>query len=126
MDHENPYAPPSAKLPAVRPGGKRRGGFWDGNWISFTLLLPFILLCVAKVPLGVADAFLMGDQRDATYNLCMMLALFLGSVAFLVHALALPLIKGYGWGWIPAKLIFLAACWGFVIAVATLMTTIRR
>jgi hypothetical protein len=56
----------------------------------------------------------------------MILALLLGSVAFLVHTLALPLIKGYGWGWVPPKLIFLAACWGILIAVAAFMTAFQR
>ena len=76
------------KAPGVRQSARRRGGFWDGNWISFTLMLPFILLFVARVPLGISDAFLMGDRGDADYNLCMMLALLLGSAAFLVHTLA--------------------------------------
>jgi hypothetical protein len=122
MDLENPYTSPSAMSPGVRLSDRRRGGLWDGNWISFTLLLPFILIFVARVPLGISDAFLMGDRRDADYNLCMILALLLGSVVFLVHTLALPLIKGYGWGWVPPKLIFFAACWGIFIAVELLMT----
>ncbi len=58
--------------------------------------------------------------------LCVMLALLLGSVAFLVHTLPLPLIKGYGWGWVPPKFIFLAACWGIFIAVEALVTTLHR
>jgi hypothetical protein len=40
MELENPYAPPSAKSPAVRPSNRHRGGLWDGNWISFTFLPP--------------------------------------------------------------------------------------
>jgi hypothetical protein len=126
MGCENPYAPPSAQSPGVRRSKRRRGGLWDGNWISFTLLLPFICLFVARVPLGISDAFMMGDRRDADYNLCMILALLLGSVAFFVHTLALPLIKGYGWGWVPPKLIFLAACWGIFIAVAAFMAAFQR
>jgi hypothetical protein len=109
----------------VRPSNRHRGGLWDGNWFSFALLLPFVLLWVARVPLGISDAFLMGDRRDAAYNLCMILALLLGSVAFLVHMLALPLIKGYGWGWVPAKLIFLAACWGMFMAVEAFVTAFQ-
>ena len=89
-------------------------------------MLPFILLFVARVPLGISDAFLMGDRGDADYNLCMMLALLLGSAAFLVHTLALPLSKGYGWGWIPPKLIFLAGRRGILMAVAAFMTAFQR
>jgi hypothetical protein len=126
MDLENQYTPPSAKSTRVRPSSRRRGGFWDGNWISFTLMLPFILLLVARVPLGISDAFLMGDRRDADYNLCMMLALLLGNVAFLAHTLALPSIRGYGWGWVPPKQIFLAACWGIYMAVELLTTEFQR
>ncbi len=126
MDLENPYTPQSAKSPGVRQSARRRGGFWDGNWISFTLMLPFFLMFVARVPLGISDAFLMGDRSDAVYNLCMLLAFFLGSAAFLVHTLALPLSKGYGWGWVPPKLIFLAGCWGILMAVAAFMTASQR
>jgi hypothetical protein len=89
-------------------------------------MLPFIVLCVAKVPLGISDAFLMGDRRDADYNLCMMAALLLGSVAFLVHTLALPVMRGYGWGWVPPKIVFLAACWGIVMAVSAFVTAFQR
>jgi hypothetical protein len=110
----------------VWPNARRRGGFWDGNWISFAMMLPFILLFVARVPLGISDAFLMGDRGDATYNLCMMLALLLGSLAFLVHTLALPLDKGYGWRWVPPKLIFLGACWGIFIVVELFVTRFQR
>jgi hypothetical protein len=125
MDLENPYAPPSTKSPAVRLSDRRRGGLWDGNWITFALLLPFISLLIARVPLGVSDAFLMGDRWDANYNLCMMLALLLGSLAFLVHTLALPLYKGYGWRWVAPKLIILAAWWGIFFGVLALMTAIQ-
>jgi hypothetical protein len=122
MDPEGFFTSPSAKSPRVRSSARRRGGFWDGNWISFTLMVPFIALCVARVPLGISDAFLMGDRRDADYNVCMMLALLLGSVAFLVHTFALPSDRGYGWGWVPPKIIFLAACWAIFVAVEAFVT----
>ena len=114
--------PAVTKSPGVRSSPRRRGGFWDGNWFTFALMLPFILLFVARVPLGISDAFLMGDRRDAEYNLWMMAALLLGSATFVVHTFVQPLMRGYGSGWVPPKLLFLAACWGIVIAVTAFMT----
>ena len=48
MDLENPFATPLDKLPGIRPSNRHRGGFWDGNWISFALLSPFLLLLGAR------------------------------------------------------------------------------
>jgi hypothetical protein len=33
--------------------------------------------------------------------------------------------KGYGWGWVPPKLIFLAACWVIFIAVEAFVTAFQ-
>jgi len=99
------------------PSKSHNAGFCDGHWISFTFLLPFIVMLVMHDFLGMSDAFLMGDRSDALYNLCMLLALPLGSLAFIVHTFALPLVRGRGWGWVPPKLIFLGAYWGVVFAV---------
>ena len=78
-------------------------GFWDGNWITFAMMLPYTILFVVHEALGISDAALGGDRRDAEYNLWMMLALLLGSLCFLVHTFVLPLVKGGGWGWVAAK-----------------------
>jgi len=105
------------ELHGVRPSKTSGAGFWDGNWITFTFLLPYVIMFVVHEALGISDAFLMGDRSDATYNLGMMLALFLGSLAFLAHTFALPLAKGRGWGWVAPKLLFFGACWGATFAV---------
>jgi hypothetical protein len=112
--------------PGAKPSARRHGGFWDGNWFSFIFMLPFILLLVARVPLGISDAFLMGDRSDADYNLWTILSLVFGSLAFVVHTLALPSIKGYGWEWVPAKLAFIGACWMILMAFATFMAAFTR
>jgi hypothetical protein len=109
----------------IGPSKRRRGGFWDGNWITFSFVLPFFLMNLARVPLGISDAFLMGDRGDATYNLCMGLGLFFGSMAFLAHTFVLPIIKGYGWGWIAPKLMFLAAVWCSVFVVSWLLNNLH-
>jgi hypothetical protein len=113
---------PSDEVDGVGPSKLRRGGFWDGNWITFTFLMPAVLMCVGHVVLGISNAALMGDRFDATYNLVMELVLFLGSCAFVVHAFALPLTKGYGWRWVAPKLIFMAFVWAASISVLTFMS----
>ena len=95
-----------------------------GNAVGWGL--PFILLLVARVPLGISDAFLMGDRSDADYNLWTILSFVFGSLAFVVHTLVLPSIKGYGWGWVPAKLAFIGACWVILMAFATFMAAFTR
>jgi hypothetical protein len=99
----------------VGPSKTTRAGFWDGNWITFTFLLPYVIMRAAHEPLGISNALLMGDRNDALYNLCMLLALALGNLAFLVHTFALPLVKGQGWGWVAPKLLFLGAFWGAIL-----------
>jgi hypothetical protein len=89
-------------------------------------MLPYCILLVLHEVLGISDAALMGDRGDAVYNLWMMLALFLGSLVFLVHTFALPLVKGRGGGWVAPKLLFLGACWGaYFAALALRGDTIR-
>ncbi len=63
-------------------------------------------------PLGMTDAFLMGDRVSANYNLLTFAALFLGSLAFVIYALALPIVKGRGWRWVMPEIIFLVVFWG--------------
>jgi hypothetical protein len=117
--------PPLADvLDGVGPSKRHQGGFWGGNWISFVLLLPALVMNLARVPLGISDAFLMGDRSDADYNLLMGLALFLGSFACLLHSFVLPLVKGYGWGWVVPKLIFLGAVWYSMFVVSMLVPPI--
>jgi hypothetical protein len=87
--------PPLGHAPASQCRIKSRGaGFWDGHWIGFLFLLPFVVMFVLHDPLGMTDAFLMGDRASADYNLMTFAALLLGSLAFVVYALALPIVKG--------------------------------
>ena len=105
----------------VRPSKTSGAGFWDGNWITFTFLLPFVIMRVAREPLGISNAFLMRDPSDGLYNLCMLLTLALGNLAFLVHTFTLPAAKGQGWGWVAPKLLFLGAFWGAIFAAINLL-----
>ena len=79
------------------------------------MMLPYSIMFVVHEALGISDAALGGDRRDAEYNLWMMLALLLGSLCFLVHTFVLPLVKGGGWGWVAPKILFLGACWGALV-----------
>jgi hypothetical protein len=63
----------------------------------------------------MTDAILMGDRGSADYNLKTLAAVILGSVAFVVYAVALPLVRGRGWRWVPPKIIFLVLYWGAVM-----------
>ena len=87
------------------------------------MMLPFCIMFVVYEALGISDAFLMGDQSDAEYNLWWMLALVLGSLCFVVHTFLLPLVKGGGWEWVVPKLLFLGAFWG---ALALLGLCVER
>lgn len=99
----------------ARPITTRDAGFWDGHWIGFLFLLPFVVMIVAHEVLGMSDALLMGnDPRDddaRPYNLLMIAVLYLGSLAFVVYTFALPIMKGRGWRWVFPKLMFLAIYW---------------
>ena len=90
-------------------------------------LLPFVVMFVLHEPLGMTDALLMGDRVSANYNLMTFAAGFFGSLAFVIYAFALPVVKGRGWGWLPAKIIFLVSFWGAVFwAMRTLHSYIRN
>jgi len=69
--------------------------------------------------LGMSNALLGGDTpRDddaRLYNLIMLVTPFLGSLAFVIYAFALPIVKGRGWRWVLPKLIFLVFYWGAVM-----------
>jgi len=95
--------------------------FWDDHWIGFLFLLPFVIMFALHEPLGMTDAFLMGDIVSANYNLMTFAALFFGSSAFVIYAFALPIVKGRGWRWVPPKLIFLVFFWGAVILAMSLI-----
>jgi hypothetical protein len=69
----------------------------------------------------MTDAFLMGDRVSANYNLLTFASLFLGSLAFLIYAFALPIVKGRGWRWVPPKIIFLVFFWTIFILVMSYM-----
>ncbi len=113
-------------LDGVGPSKQHGGRFWSSNWISFALLLPALIMNLARVPLGISDAALMGDRSDAVYNLFFMMpALFLGSIACLIHSFLLPTIKGHGWGWIVPKLIFLGVVWYSMFVVSALVPPIE-
>jgi len=83
----------------------------DGHWIGFLFLLPFVVMFVLHEPLGMTDAFLMGDQVSASYNLMTFAALFFGSWAFVIYAVALPIVKGRGSRWVAPKIVFLVCFW---------------
>ena len=93
--------------------------FWHGHWIGYLFLLPAFAMLVLHEPLGMTDAFLMGDSVSADYNLMTVAALILGSVAFVVYAFALPIVKGRGWEWVPPKIIHLVFFWGAVMLAIT-------
>jgi hypothetical protein len=76
-------------------------------------------------PLGITDAFLMGDRLSADYNLMTLAALTLGSVAFVVYGFALPIVKGGGWRWLPPKIIFLVLFWGAVMLAISCMSLLH-
>jgi hypothetical protein len=99
--------------------------FWDGHWIGYLFLLPAVVTLLLHEPLGMTVAFLMGDQVSADYNLMTLSALTLGSVAFVVYALALPIVKGRGWRWVPPKIIHLICLWGAVILAISCMSLVH-
>ncbi len=76
-------------------------------------------------PAGMTDAFLMGDRVSANYNLLTFAALFLGSLAFVIYALALPIVKGRGWRWVMPEIIFLVVFWGVAILVMSYMSVLH-
>jgi hypothetical protein len=83
-------------------------------------------MLVLHEPLGMTDAFLIGDQVSADYNLMTLGALILGSVAFVVYAFALPIVKGRGWRWVPPKIMHLVCFWGAVTLVISCMSLLNR
>jgi hypothetical protein len=104
-----------------------RREFWgDGHWIGYLFLLPAVVMLVLHEPLGMTDAFLMGDRASADYNLITLAALILGSVAFVVYAFALPIVKGRGWRWVAPKIIHLVCFWGAVMLVISWMSLLHR
>jgi hypothetical protein len=52
-------------------------------------------------------------------------AVLLGSVAFVVFAFALPVVRGQGWRWVPPKLVFLVCFWGAVIMAVNFMSRLH-
>jgi hypothetical protein len=75
-------------------------------------LLPFVVVFGLHDPLGMTDAFLMGDRASAHYNLMTFAVLVFGSLAYVVCAFALPIVKASGWRWIPLKIVFLVLLLG--------------
>jgi hypothetical protein len=99
--------------------------FWDGHWVGYLFLLAAVVMVVLHEPLGMTDTFLMGDKVSADYNLVPLAALILGSVAFVVYAFALPIMKGQGWRWVPPKIIHLVCFWGAVMLVKSCMSLVH-
>jgi hypothetical protein len=95
--------------------------FWDGHWIGYLFLLPALVMLALHEPLGTTDASLMGDRASADY----IAALILGSVAFVVYAFALPIVKGRGWRWVPPKIIHVVCFWGAVMLVRSCMSLLH-
>jgi hypothetical protein len=100
--------------------------FWRDHWIGYLFLLPAVAALVLHEPLGMTDAFLMGDRVSAGYNLMTLAALVLGSVGFVAYAFALPIVKGRGWRWVPPKIIHLACFWGAVMIAISCMRFLHR
>ena len=126
--HRAPVSFDGAELPPLvydprwaQPIKTRDAGFWNGHWIGFVFLLPFVVMLLVHELLGMSDAVLWSnapeDDDARVYNLLMIAALYLGSLAFVVYAFALPILKGHGWRWVLPKLIFLAVYWGGIMAV---------
>ena len=116
--------PESSPLVHERDGSRpiRTRESWDGHWIGFLFLLPGVVKLVLHKPLGMTDAFLMGDRASADYNLMIFVALTAGSMAFVVSAFALPIVKGRGWRWEPPKILFLVPFWGAVMLAISCMS----
>jgi hypothetical protein len=114
----------------ARPGKKKDAGSRIVHGIGFLFLLPFVVMLVIHEYRGMSDALLMGDDpRDEYargYNLLMVVALYLGSFAFLIYTVALPIVTGRCWRWIAPKIIFLAFYWGAVMAVMYLVSLRNR
>jgi hypothetical protein len=126
VPHHAEELPPLAFDPHwAQPIKVREAGFWNGHWPGFVFLLPFLVMLVVHELLGMSDALFAGnDPRDdgaRLYNLLMITALYLGSLAFIVHAFSLPILKGQGWRWILPKLIFLAVYWGAIMVAANFL-----
>ena len=99
--------------------------FWDDHWIGYIFLLPAVVTLVLHEPLGMTDAFLMGGRVSADHTRMTLAALILGSVAFVVYAFALPIVKGRGWRWVPPKIIHLVCFWGAVMLVISCMSLLH-
>jgi hypothetical protein len=98
---------------------------WNGHWIGYLFLLPAVVMFVLHEPLRMTDAFLMGGRVSADHNLMTLDTLILGSVAFVVYAFALPIVKGRGWEWVPPKIIHLVFFWGAVMLVISCMSLLH-
>ena len=113
----------------ARPIRLQDGGFWNAHWIGFVFLVPFLGMLAVHELLGMSDALLwLQDQRDADaqlFNLLMIAVFYLGSLAFVVYAFALPMLKGQGWRWVLPKLIFWAAYWCAIVAVANSLSKLK-
>jgi hypothetical protein len=99
--------------------------FWDGHWIGYLFLLPAVVTLLLYEPLGMTEAFLMGGRVSADRNLTTLSALILGSVAFVVYAFALPIVKGRGWRWVPPKIIHLVCFWAAVMLASSSMSLLH-
>jgi hypothetical protein len=114
----DPELPPLVYDPNwARPSKTPAGGFWNGDWIGFLFLLPFVVMYVIRERLGMSSAYVAGgttwDEFSVEYTLNMLASLRLGSLAFVVYTLAMPVIKGRGWRCVIPKLIFLVFFWLF-------------
>jgi hypothetical protein len=112
----DPELPPLVYDPNwARPSKTPAGGFWNGHWIGFLFLLPFLVMLVAHERLGISWAILGGDtptdDDSRGFNLMLFVAHSLGSLAFVVYAFVLPIENGRGWRWVIPKLIFVAIYW---------------
>ena len=95
----------------------KSGTFWNGHWIGFLFLVPFVVMYVIRELLGMSSTYVAGgttwDEFSVEYTLNMLASLRLGILAFVIYTLAMPVIKGRGWRWVIPKLIFAVSYWLF-------------
>jgi hypothetical protein len=99
--------------------------FWKAHWIGYLFLLPAVVMLALHELLGMTDAFLMGDRVSPEHDLTTLAALNLGSVAFVIYAFALPIVKGQGWRWVPPKIVHLVCFWGAFMLVISCMSRLH-
>jgi hypothetical protein len=112
-----------------RPTKARADRFRDAHWIGFVFLLPHVVMLVGHEALGMTDAFLGAqtpwDRLSADYNLTTALVGLVGSLAFVVSAVALPVVNDRGIRWIVPKLVFLVLYWLILLLICSWLSILH-